>query len=233
MLKKIIVTGGNSRFGQELKNFKSRYKFIYRNKKQLNILSPKSIYKNFREFKPDAVLHLAGLSRPMSIHESDIDQSIDLNIVGTCNLVKACNKKKIKIIFFSTSYVYPGRKGNYKENDPVLPWNNYGWSKLGAESAVQMYKNSLIIRACMTEKPFIHKKAFSNVKCNFIFHDEFIKILLKVINFKGVVNIGGKSQTIYQFAKKYKKNVKKKISKGELPSKIYMNLEKVNNLLKK
>ena len=85
----------------------------------------------------------------------------------------------------------------------------------------------------MTEKPFIHKKALSNVKCNFIFHDEFIKILLKVINFKGVVNIGGKSQTIYQFAKKYKKNVKKKISKGELPSKIYMNLEKVNNLLKK
>ena len=233
MLKKIIVTGGNSRFGQELKNFKSRYKFIYRNKKQLNILSPKSIYKNFREFKPDGVLHLAGLSRPMSVHESDIDQSIDLNIIGTCNLVKACNNKKIKIIFFSTSYIYPGRKGNYKENDPVLPWNNYGWSKLGAESAVQMYKNSLIIRACMTEKPFIHKKAFSNVKCNFIFHDEFIKILLKVINFKGVINIGGKSQTIYQFAKKYKKNVKKKISKGELPSKIYMNLEKVNNLLKK
>ena len=233
MLKKIIVTGGNSRFGQELKNFKSRYKFIYRNKKQLNILSPKSIYKNFRDFKPDGVLHLAGLSRPMSVHESDIDQSIDLNIIGTCNLVKASNNKKIKIIFFSTSYIYPGRKGNYKENDPVLPWNNYGWSKLGAESAVQMYKNSLIIRACMTEKPFIHKKAFSNVKCNFIFHDEFIKILLKVINFKGVVNIGGKSQTIYQFAKKYKKNVKKKISKGELPSKIYMNLEKVNNLLKK
>ena len=26
MLKKIIVTGGNSRFAQELKNFKSRYK---------------------------------------------------------------------------------------------------------------------------------------------------------------------------------------------------------------
>ena len=233
MLKKIIVTGGDSRFGQELKNFKSRYKFIYRNKKQLNILSPISIYKNFREFKPDAVLHLAGLSRPMSIHESDIDQSIDLNIVGTCNLVKACNKKNIKIIFFSTSYVYPGKKGNYKENDPVLPWNNYGWSKLGAESAVQMYKNSLIIRACMTEKPFIHKEAFTNVKCNFIFHDEFIKILLKVINFKGVINIGGKSQTIYQFAKKYKKNVKKKKSKGELPSKIYMSLEKVNNLLKK
>ena len=233
MLKKIIVTGGDGRFAKELKKMKTKYNFIFRNKKKLNILSVKSINSNIKSFKPDTILHLAGLSRPMSIHEKMINKSIDLNIIGTANLVKICSQNNIKLIFFSTSYVYPGRKGNYKENDALLPWNNYGWSKLGAESAVQMYKNSLIIRACMTEKPFIHKKAFSNVKCNFIFHDEFIKILLKVINFKGVVNIGGKSQTIYQFAKKYKKNVKKKISKGELPSKIYMNLEKVNNLLKK
>jgi dTDP-4-dehydrorhamnose reductase len=85
----------------------------------------------------------------------------------------------------------------------------------------------------MTEKPFVHKKAFTNVKCNFIFHDEFIKILLKVLKFKGILNIGGKSQTIFQFAKKYKKNVKRKVSNGELPSKIYMSLDKVNRLLEK
>ena len=85
--------------------------------------------------------------------------------------------------------------------DPVQPWNNYGWSKLGAEAAVQMYKNSLIIRACMTEKPFIHKYAFSNVKSNFIFHDDFAKLFLKIVNKRGVINIGGKSQTIYNFAK--------------------------------
>ena len=113
-----------------------------------------------------------------------------------------------------------------------MPWNNYGWSKLGAESVVQMYKNSLIIRACMTEKPFVHKYAFTNVKCNFIFHDEFIKILLKVLKFKGIINIGGKSQSIFNFAKKYKKDVKKKKSHNELPSKIYMNLAKMNSLLK-
>ena len=66
----------------------------------------------------------------------------------------------------------------------LLPWNNYGWSKLGAESAVQMYKNSLIIRACMTEKPFIHKSAFLNVKTNFMFHDHIAKIFIKVIEYK-------------------------------------------------
>ena len=233
MLKKIIVTGGDGRFAKELRKFKSKYNFFFKSKTQLNILSEKSINNNLRKFRPDAILHLASLSRPMSLHEKDINKSININVIGTANLVKACNKKKIKIIYLSTSYLYPGKKGNYKETDPLLPWNNYGWSKLGAESVVQMYKNSLIIRACMTEKPFVHKKAFTNVKCNFIFHDEFIKILLKVLKFKGILNIGGKSQTIFQFAKKYKKNVKRTVSNGALPSCVYMGLDKVNRLLEK
>ena len=202
MLKKIIVTGGDGRFARELKKMKTKYKFIFRNKKELNILSIRSINSNIKKFKPNIVLHLASLSRPMSIHEKMINKSIDLNIIGTANLVKICNNKNIKLIFFSTSYVYPGKKGNYKENDPLLPWNNYGWSKLGAESAVQMYKNSLIIRACMTEKPFVHKYAYSNVKSNFIFHDEFAKKFIKVLSKKGIVNIGGETNTIFNFAKK-------------------------------
>ena len=210
MLKKIIVTGSDGRFAQELKKIKSKYNFIFTNKKKLNILSLKSINKSFKNFNPDGVIHLAGLSRPMSIHEKNINQSIDSNIIGTSNLVKVCNNNNVKLIYLSTSYVYPGKKGNYNENDSILPWNNYGWSKLGAESAVQMYENSLIIRACMTEKPFTHKFAFSNVKTNFIFHDEFAKILVKIIHYKGILNVGGKSQSVYQFAKKNNKNVNKK-----------------------
>ena len=224
--KKIIVTGGNGRFAHELKKINSNFNFIFRNKKQLNILSVSSIRKNLNKFNPDYVLHLAGLSRPMSIHEKNINKSIDLNIIGTANVVKVCSENNKKLIFFSTSYVYPGTKGNYKENDPVLPWNNYGWSKLGAEATVQMYKNSLIVRACMTEKPFVHEYAFSNVKSNFIFHDEFAKIFIRNINKKGIINIGGKSQTIFQFAKKYNKNIKRMRSKGELPKKMDMNLAK-------
>ena len=230
MIQKIIVTGGDGRFAKELKKIKSKYKFIFRNKKQLNILSIKSIKSNLNKIKPDCVLHLAGLSRPMDIHNKNINKSIDLNIIGTANLVKICNLFNKKLIFFSTSYLYPGKKGNYKESDPLLPWNNYGWSKLGAESAVQMYKNSLIIRASMTEKPFTHKSAFLNVKTNFMFHDQFAKIFIKVIQYKGILNIGGKTQSIYSFAKKYNKNIQGKKSKGELPSNIYMNLNKLKKL---
>ena len=230
---KILVTGGNGRFASELKKNKNKYNFIFRNKRQLNILSNISIKNNFKKFKPNYILHLAGLSRPMSIHNKEINKSIDLNIIGTANLVKICNDYNKKLIFFSTSYVYPGKKGKYKETDPVLPWNNYGWSKLGAESAVQMYKNSLIIRACMTEKPFIHKYAFNNVRSNFIFHDQFAKIFIKLINKKGVYNIGGKTQTIFEFARKNNKKVKKIKSEGELPLNMDMSLNKLKKIVSK
>ena len=62
MLKKIIVTGGEGRFAKELKKTKSKYKFLFKNKKELNILSFQSIEKNLRKLKPDAVIHLGGLS---------------------------------------------------------------------------------------------------------------------------------------------------------------------------
>ena len=231
-MKRILITGGEGRFAKVLKNKKSKFKFIFRNKKQLNILSETSIKNNIKRFKPNYLLHLAGLSRPMKIHEKNIKKSINLNIIGTANIVRACIEKNLKIIYFSTSYVYPGKKGKYKESDPLLPWNNYGWSKLGGECAVQMYGNSLILRACMTEKPFIHKSAFANVKTNFIYHDDFIKIFLKILNKKGIFNIGGKAQTVYQFAKTENKIIRKIFSKGELPFKMDMDLKKISKYLK-
>ena len=231
-MKRILVTGGEGRFAKVLKNKKSKFKFIFRSKKQLNILSETSIKNNIKKFKPNYLMHLAGLSRPMKIHEKDIKKSINLNIIGTANIVRACIEKNLKIIYFSTSYVYPGKKGRYKEIDPLLPWNNYGWSKLGGECSVQMYKNSLILRTCMTEKPFVHKSAFANVKTNFIYHDDFIKIFLKILNKKGIFNIGGKPQTLYQFAKNENKAVKKVLSKGELPLKMDMDLKKISKYIK-
>ena len=205
---KILVTGSNSRFGKILKNLKTNKKFIFKDKRSLNILSLHSIRKNLKKFKPNSVLHLAGLSRPMSIHKKNINKSIDLNIIGTCNLVKEVSKLNIKLIYLSTNYIYPGNSGNYTEQDPIKPWNNYGWSKLGGESAVQMYKNSLILRLCMTEKPFIHKKAYANVKSNFIFQEDAAKIILRVLNKKGIINVGGPKQIIYNFAKKTNQKVK-------------------------
>ena len=140
-------------------------------------------------------------------------------------------------IYFSTSYVYPGTKGNYNEKDPLYPVNNYAWSKLGGESAAQMYKNSLILRICMTEKPFVHKSAFGDVTTNFIYHEDLVTIFLKLINKKGIINLGGPSQTVYSFVKKENPNIKKiyakKIKGLNFPLNSSMNLKKLNKYLKK
>ena len=84
----------------------------------------------------------------------------------------------------------------------------------------------------MTEKPFVHKKAYANVRLNFMFQEDAAKLLLKIINKKGIVNLGGQSQTVYNFAKKYNKNIKKIYSKGEFPKRMDMNLSKIKNLQK-
>ena len=233
---KIAVTGGSGRFAQSLKKTKSKYKFIYPSKNFLNITNLNSIKKFLKKVKPKSVLHLAGLSRPMIEHDKNIAKSINLNIVGTANLVNICSQLKIKLIYFSTSYVYPGKKGNYKEHDALLPWNNYAWSKLGGECAVQMYKNSLILRVNMTEKPFIHKKAFADVKINFLFHEKLAKILIKIIDRKGIINVGGPTKTVYNFAKKYNPKVKKifvkKNSLYNFPLNPFMNLSKLKKIIK-
>ena len=233
---KIVITGGSGRFGSELKKIKNKYKLLFPNKHKLNILNLENIKKYLKLQKPYYLIHLAGLSRPMKIHEKHIDRSIDLNIIGTANITKACAELGIKLIYFSTSDVYPGTKGNYEESDPLLPISNYAWSKLGGESSIQMYKNSLILRVSMTEKPFVHKKAFYDFSTNFIFHDEVAKILFKLINKKGIINLGGKTQTVYRFVKKFNPKIKKmyvrKILGPKYPLNPSMDITKLKKILK-
>ena len=233
--KRIVVTGGSGRFGQILKKNSRNFNFLFffPKKKELNILKINSIKKYLKHKKPKYLLHLAGLSRPMKIHEQDIMQSIDKNIIGTANITKVCSELNIKLIYISTCYVYPGIKGNYNEDSPLLPINNYAWSKLGGECSVQLYKNSLILRASVTEKPFIHKKAFADFKTNFIFHDDLISIIIKLLDCKGIINIGGKSQSVYKFAKKYNSKIKKISAKNVLGKNARLNVSMDLNKLKK
>ena len=231
---KILVTGGEGRFAKVLKEKNKLLNLHFATKKNCNILKLRSIENIVRKVKPKIIIHCAGLSRPMNIHEKNITKSIDLNIIGTSNITKICSKYKIKLIYFSTGYVYEGKKGNYSEKDPVKPFNNYGLSKLGGECAVAMYKNSLILRITMTEKPFVHKKAYSNLKSNFMFHEDLVKILPKIIKQKGILNVGGKSQSVFSFAKKYNSKVKKIKAKksSNLPLNQTMNLAKSKNIVR-
>ena len=234
MIKKILVTGGDGRFAKILKKKNKSLDLFFASKKQCNIINLNSIIKIVKKIRPKILIHSAGLSRPMKIHEKNISKSIDLNIIGTANITKICKKYNIKLIYFSTGYVYEGKKGNYSENNSVKPFNNYGLSKLGGECAVAMYKNSLILRITMTKKPFLYNKAYTNLKTNFMFHEDLVKILPKIINQKGILNVGGKSQSVYSFAKKYNSKIKKIKNKNpnKLPLNQTMNLAKLKKILK-
>ena len=98
-----------------------------------------------------------------------------------------------------------------------------------------MYKNSLILRITMTEKPFKYKKAYSDLLSNYMFHEDVVKILPKIINERGIINIGGKSQSVYSFAKTFNNNVRKITSKkrSKLPLRQDMNTSKLERILSK
>ena len=69
---RIVVTGGTGRFAASLKKVKTKYLVYFPTKSNLNILKENSILKYLKKKKPKYLIHLAGLSRPMSIHNNDI-----------------------------------------------------------------------------------------------------------------------------------------------------------------
>ena len=236
-MKKIIFTGGNGKFGRIFKKFNfNRTNIYYPSSTTFDVTNLKKMEKFIKKIKPKLIIHTAAISRPMELHERKIKKSINTNIIGTSNVVNLCHKYKIKLIYFSTNYVYPSKKGNYKEHHPLLPFNNYAWSKLGGECAVQMLKNSLILRICMTEKPFVYKYAYTNLKTNFMYHENLAKVFFKLINKRGIINIGGPVQSVYNFAKKDNRKIKKKLMKtkrNSLPLNSTMNITKFQKFIKK
>ena len=218
---KIVFTGGSGKFGNVFRTLYQLPNIFFPKKKEFNILNIKKMENYLNKVKPKILIHAAALSRPMKIHETAIDKSIKTNIIGTSNIVLLCSKLKIKLIYFSTNYVYPFSKYPQKETNSVLPINNYAWSKLGGESAAQMYKNALILRIFMSEEPFVHKGAFTDVIANFAYHGEVATYIPKIINHTGILNIGGKTQSIYNFAKTTNKKVKKISAKKILRNKYF------------
>ena len=89
----------------------------------------------------------------------------------------------------------------------------------------------------MAEKPFIHKEAFSDVKTNFIYHEEIADMLLKLIHHKGIINVGGAIKSVYDFAKilnpKIKKISAKKTMFNKFPLNPSMNITKLKKIISK
>ncbi len=208
-MKTILVSGGNGKFSKALIKVNKKYKILAPNKKQMNIVSQNSISKYISKNKIDYFIHAAAFSTPMAHHKIEIDKSIKTNIIGSANVALCCYKKNIKLIYISTNFVYPGKKGPHKENGYLSPVNEYGWSKLGGECAMNIYRNTLILRICMNDDYFPHLFAFTDYLTSFLKKTEAARITLKLLNKKGIINIGGKRQNAYSFAKSLNARIKK------------------------
>ena len=67
-----------------------------------------------------------------------------------------------------------------------------------------------------------------------MFHEDLAKVLYKLINKKGIINIGGPVQSVYNFAKKNNRKIKKKLLKTtrkSLPLNSTMNTRKFRKIL--
>ena len=92
------------------------------------------------DFEPQAVIHLAAQSAIMTSIENPI-RDAHHNIMGTLNVIHACQKMGInRLIFSSTSAVYNIHEVVYplKETTSLKPESPYGISKLAAESYVRL-----------------------------------------------------------------------------------------------
>ena len=179
---------------------------------------------------PKYIIHTAALTKPMDINDKNPITSIDVNIVGTANIAKICHKYGIKFIYISTDFVY--NNGLCNEESSLKPINSYGWSKLGGECVAHIVPNSLILRCSLCDIPFRHKAAFNNIYRTSITHKDAAKLILKIKDKQGIINIGGPVQTVYDFVKKYQ-DVESLKYKGNNPqvTSIKLDTTKLNNII--
>lgn len=238
MTKKIVISGGNGRLSREIgkaSHDANNPPFIFDLVREyMDITSYDSVMHAVSCIEPDYFIHAAALTKPLSAHNTDIAKSIDANIIGTANVVKACWEKNIKLIYISTDYVYPKESIDVDEQHPVKPFTNYGWSKLGGECAVAMYPNSLILRGAFFETPFPYSHGYTNIFKNQLYQNESAKIILQLLDETGVINIGStKVRSLFDFAKDTKPDVLPAICTDNTTSKnMILNINKMNYILK-
>ena len=158
----ILVTGANGQLGQEFKNNskKSDFDFYFTDESELDITNKNDILNYTSNYQFKYILNCAAYT-DVDGSESNKKLALKVNSLGVKNLVEVCEEKKIKMIHFSTDYVYNSKSINpIIEDSNIDPINFYGFSKREGEKFIEnSLSESIVIRTSWL---------YSNYENNFV-----------------------------------------------------------------
>lgn len=211
-----LLIGGSGNLGTSIIKSNLFANLYSPKKKNLNILNRTSIRKILNNHRFSLIINCAAFARIIDC-EKNISKAINVNILGTFNLVKEIldyEKKyhrKIKFIHISSDGVYPSQKGNYSEKDSLGPYNIYGWTKLSSEFIARFIDKHIIIRTRFFNKEKIKfKKSADDIFTSNIEVKNLVKKIKTISSkkFIGIINVGEKRHSDFSAYKKFKPSLK-------------------------
>ncbi len=165
---KTLVIGSTGFIGSYYKKFsKSNNLFYTSSKKRKNYIKfdliKDDIKKIISDKKIKKVIFLSAISNPEEC-ENNKKKSNLINVIKTKEVMKYLIEKKIYFIFFSSEYVFDGKRGNYTESSHTKSKILYGRQKILIEKFLKKKNgNFSIFRIGKTYGNLIDDKSiFSN-----------------------------------------------------------------------
>ena len=212
MALKIFLTGGSGILGQEVIKISPNYNvnFTSPSSKQCDVTSYYQIKQKLLNFEGDIVMHAAAYTNIRQVQKDPI-KAIDINILGTINLVKACKNLNKKLIYISTDHVFDGSKGSYDPSDAIKPISYYAKSKASAELIVGMFDENLVIRTSFCDVEFPHDKALYDQWTSKDYIDVIAPMIMDKILTKetGIVHVGTERKSVYELAMRRHPDIEK------------------------
>jgi nucleoside-diphosphate-sugar epimerase len=136
---KIIVTGGTGFLGKRLcrkLTTNGHTIFSYDLVDGYDILNNEQLEKTFIDFNPDTIIHLAACA-DLNIFAKKPEISYKINVIGTRNILKLCQKYNVRLLFASTCCCY-GNNDTHPtdETSPTCPTEPYAKSKKESEKDI-------------------------------------------------------------------------------------------------
>ncbi|MDQ1278327.1 MAG: dTDP-4-dehydrorhamnose reductase [Thermodesulfobacteriota bacterium] len=147
-MMKILLLGHKGMLGTELMaRLGVAHEVTGKDIGDFDITSPESCRQVISETNPEVVINTAAYTN-VDGAEKDRDRCFAVNADGVKNVALACDKEKIRIVHFSTDYVFDGTgRTPYREDDALSPHGIYARSKAAGERYLQEgSENYLLIR---------------------------------------------------------------------------------------